>query len=196
MSFETTDPELLNRVKDFQDKEAWEHFVEKYKPRIIKHCCTTGLDVDQAEEVFQETLIHCCRYLPALKYSSSVGKFRSWLNLQVNQQISNHFRKATRSEKTKQSYIQFVNDFNGVESGSQSSPSQYEYDLITMAAQRTKTLIDPIQWQIFEAYVLFGLKSKEVGSIFGVSEINVRVISMRVKSKLRSQWKQMQDEPF
>ena len=108
MHCDTTDHDLLNRVRRSTDEAAWSQFVEFYRKPIIDHCRGYGLTPDQAEEVAQDCFIRCFRYLPTFKYSEAVGRFRSWLNLMVNQQIGECFRSRIRDETIKRRYADML----------------------------------------------------------------------------------------
>ena len=197
MDCETTNPSLLRDLQDPENERAWNLFVESYQKPIVQHCIRCGLTSDQAAEVTQECFIKCFRYLPQLDYSQAVGRFRAWLNLLVNQQIGEHYRRSIRQEETKRRYETFLREFAPNASGDPASgPTSYDYELLAMALQRTRGLVDPKHWQVFEAYLLHELPSNEVTQHFGVNPIAVRVITHRTKALLQKQWKALQDGPF
>ena len=196
MNCDTTDPDLLKSLKDINNTNAWSRFDQLYRPPIVIHCRSVGLTLDQADEVVQECFIKCFRYLPSFEYSVAVGRFRAWLNLTVNQQIAELFRASIRSEKLKNAYAALVRDFGDTQLEPNVSPSVFEFELITMAFRRTQAEVEPKSWQVFEAYVIHGLKSNEVAWQFGVSAISVRVTTHRVRKILQRNWRLIQEGPF
>lgn len=196
MDCDTTDPDLLKSLKDTENTEAWVRFERLYRPPILTHCRGVGLTLDQSEEVVQECFIQCFRYLPSFEYSVAVGRFRAWLNLMVNQRIAEHFRDSVRSDRLKTAYAALLRDFSGTYPGSNSNPSIFEYELVSMAFRKTQAEVEPKGWQVFEAHVMHGLKSNEVARQFGVSAILVRVTTHRIRKILQRNWKLLQEGPF
>jgi RNA polymerase sigma-70 factor, ECF subfamily len=196
MNCDTTDPNLLKSLQDFENTDAWVRFERLYRTPILDHCRSMGLTLDQAEEVIQDSFIKCFRYLPSFEYSDAVGRFRAWLNLTVNQRIADQFRNSIRSEDLKVTYAAFVRDFSENATISNETPSTFEYELISMAFRRTQALVEPRHWQIFEAHAIHELTSSQVSRQFGVSAVLVRVTTHRVRKMLQQQWKLIQEGPF
>ena len=196
MNCETTDLNLLKSLKDIENTDAWSRFDQLYRLPIVTQCRSVGLTLDQAEEVVQECFIKCFRYLSSFEYSVAVGRFREWLNLTVNQLIAGHFQASIRSDQLKTAYAALVRNFSGTDGEPTGSPSVFEYELITMAFRRTQAEVEPKSWQVFEAYVIHGLKSNEVAWQFGVSAISVRVTTHRVRKILQRNWRLIQEGPF
>ncbi len=196
MDCETTDPDLLRSVRVADDQEAWSRFDRLYRPAIRSHCQKAGLSGSQVDEVVQDCFIKCFRYLPSFDYQPSVGKFRAWLNLVVNQQVAECFRQTLRSEQLKRSYADLIRDFAPRTFDPSREPSGFEYGLLTMAARRARERVNPLHWQLFEAQILEGLNSTAVAERYGVLPVTVRVSSMRVRRVLQQCWREVQDGPF
>lgn len=65
-SARTTDPSLLERVRDWRDDQAWTRFVAQYEPRLRGLCAAHGLVGAQADD--------CCQYV-WLKLASAIRRF-------------------------------------------------------------------------------------------------------------------------
>ncbi len=193
---DTTDPDLIRAVRSSDDAVAWERFERLYRPSILKHCQQAGLPGGQAEEVAQECFIKCSRYLPSFDHPPSLGQFRGWLNLMVNQQVAEFFRHSIRTKQIKQAYADLIRDFIPRTFDPTRDPNSFEYGLLSMAVQQARLRVRPLHWQLFEAQVIEGLPSTEVARQFGVRPVTVRVYAMRVKRVLRRCWKEVQDGPF
>ena len=76
MKGETTNPELLRSLREADSTEAWLRFEQTYRPRILRHCRSVGLTLDQSDEVIQECFIKCFRYLPSFDYTNDAA--RAW----------------------------------------------------------------------------------------------------------------------
>jgi RNA polymerase sigma-70 factor (ECF subfamily) len=196
MHCDTTDQDLLKRVRSCEDQDAWGHFVEFYRLPIVKHCRSCGLTSEQSDEVAQDCFIRCFRYLPTFDYDKAVGRFRSWLNLMVNQQIGEHFRSRVRDETVKQHFKEMLLEMARPSQAASQEPAAHDYELLSMALQRVKTTVRPQHWQMFEAFVLQDQSASQVALQLGVSSVMVRVSVFRVRNRVRDEWKALQNGPF
>lgn len=196
MDCETTDPDLLRSVRKADDEAAWARFDQLYRPSIRIHCQRAGLLESQVDEVVQDCFLKCFRYLPSFDYQPSVGRFRAWLNLVVNQQVAEFLRQSIRTEQVKQAYADLILDLVPRTFDPTRDPNSFEYGVLSMAVRRTRCRVRPLHWQLFEANVIEGLSSTEVARQFGVRPVTVRVYALRVKRVLRRCWREVQDGPF
>ena len=196
MHCDTTDHDLLSRVRHSDDEAAWSQFVEFYRNPIVRHCRSYGLSQEQSEEVAQDCFIRCFRYLPTFEYSEAVGRFRSWLNLMVNQQIGECFRSRVLDEDLKRRYLEMLLELADPLQAASRQPTGHDYELLSMAFQRVKAAVRPQHWQLFESFVLHGMSASEVAEQIGVSSVMVRVSAFRVRNRVRAEWKALQNGPF
>jgi len=196
MRCDSTDPDLMRRVRSLEDDGAWARFVETYRRPILKHCQSYGLTADQSEEVTQDCLLSCSRYLPTFEYLEAVGRFRTWLNLTVNQRIGECFRSRLRDEALKRRYTRMLLELAGPSPAASHEATDHDHELLSMALQRVRGSVRPQQWQLFEAFVLHGMTAAEVGAQLAVSPVLVRVTAFRVRSRLRRVWKALHHDPF
>lgn len=196
MDCATTDPSLLDALKDTANEAAWERFHQLYRPRILHHCRSVGLSEDQCDDVVQECFLKCFRYLPQWDYKPAVGRFRGWLNLQVNQQIAEHFRRIRRHERGVKTYSQLLRWVSSAEPNTELPSEEFDQRMLDMALQKTRLTVKPHHWQYFEAYVIGDLPSGLVARQFGATPVAVRVASLRVRLALKRHWKELCDGPF
>ena len=196
MHCDTTDHQLINRVRHSNDEAAWTQFVGFYRNPIVNHCRSYGLTHDQSEEVAQDCFIRCFRYLPTFEYSEAVGRFRSWLNLIVNQQIGECFRSRVQDETIKRRYAEMLLELADPSQLASQQPTSHDYELLSMAFQRVKAVVRPQHWQLFESFVIHGLTASEVAEQIGVSAVMVRVSAFRVRNRVREEWRVLQNGPF
>jgi hypothetical protein len=57
MNHTTTDPSLIERVKDWREDEGWREFYRRYAPAIKAHALRSGLSTEEAEDVVQTTML-------------------------------------------------------------------------------------------------------------------------------------------
>src|SRR5262249_5744149 len=74
-----TQPSLLVRLRDAQDKDAWRQFVEVYAPAVYGYARKRGLQDADAADVMQEVLRSVMQTIGRLEYENLRVSFRAWL---------------------------------------------------------------------------------------------------------------------
>ena len=70
---------LLTRVRDVNDQQAWNEFVECYAPKIFLWCRRFHLQESDASDVTQEVLVKLVSAMQSFVYDPARGSFRGWL---------------------------------------------------------------------------------------------------------------------
>jgi RNA polymerase sigma-70 factor (ECF subfamily) len=70
---------LLALLRDPSSPGAWEAFVQRYAPKILRWCRASGAQAADAEDVTQEVLYKLARHIRSLPYDPARGSFRAWL---------------------------------------------------------------------------------------------------------------------
>lgn len=87
---------LLEKLKGQEDREAWERFVNLYRPMIDAWGQRFGLPAHDLDELRSNVLLRLVRALPTFQYDPAKGGFRSWLKTVVVHEISNLGRALRR----------------------------------------------------------------------------------------------------
>jgi RNA polymerase sigma-70 factor (ECF subfamily) len=69
---------LLVLLRNPVNPRAWEAFVNRYAPRILRWCLASGAQSADAEDVCQEILYKLARQI-RIPYDPAKGSFRAWL---------------------------------------------------------------------------------------------------------------------
>lgn len=79
-----TNPTLLGRLKQTPaDPEAWQQFLDRYRPRIVDWCRRWGLQPADAEDVTQTVMLRLSRTMQRFEYKPPL-RFRAWLKTVVH----------------------------------------------------------------------------------------------------------------
>src|SRR5262249_26860595 len=70
---------LLVRLKDPQDPDAWQQFLEIYAPAVYAFARKRGLQDADAADLMQEVMRSVSSAAARLDYDPSRGSFRGWL---------------------------------------------------------------------------------------------------------------------
>src|SRR5262245_53493701 len=74
-----TSASLLERLRDPEDKRAWQRLVDLYTPLIHGWLRRQGLGYPDVDDLTQEVLTVLVREMPGFQHSERCGAFRHWL---------------------------------------------------------------------------------------------------------------------
>jgi RNA polymerase sigma factor (sigma-70 family) len=92
----TTDPRLLEQVRDWRDSHAWNLFVNQYEPCLRALCLVYGLVGASADDCCQDVWWRLARRMRKFQYDPT-RRFRGWVRVYFRCRI-NDFLKASRGE--------------------------------------------------------------------------------------------------
>lgn len=87
MTWPTTHPSLLRRVRDPADESAWSEFDQRYGELILRYCHRFGLQHSDAEDVRQIVLMNLVSAMRRFEYQPQRGRFRSYLGRVVRNAV-------------------------------------------------------------------------------------------------------------
>ena len=84
---------LIDRVRDPDDRSAWEEFFALYAPLIEAFARSHGLSASDAEEVRDQCLAVVAQRMPDFRYERVRGGFKGWLYTIVRGKVVDHLRR-------------------------------------------------------------------------------------------------------
>ncbi len=75
----TTKVNMIFRLADPEDQQAWDEFIEIYTPLLIETARRLGLTSHDASDAVQEVLVHLVSVISRWKPSGQNASFRRWL---------------------------------------------------------------------------------------------------------------------
>jgi len=188
-SIEKTRLTLLEKIKNPEDREHWDYFLEVYGAFIKRIARSKGQQDVNVEHVYNVVLEEVNRKIG--KYDPAKGRFRSWLKTMVSRRCIDLFWQEEKLPK-------LIDD----ECGKGEDPvrdlptdrlrdpcvsleamwDQEEAGAVLRIAQRiAKAQTTPRNWQIFQCRVLRDWSVARVCETLGVTENVVNVAKARVK---------------
>ena len=79
MLVQSTQPTLLVRLGDRDDRAAWHEFCHRYGELIRSFARHANLQPADCDDVLQDVLMGLTKAMPGFRYDKSKGKFRSYL---------------------------------------------------------------------------------------------------------------------
>jgi len=167
----TTSPSLLLRVRNPEDKDAWERFYGFYAPVIIGFSQQRGCNHETALDILQETMVSLMTILPRFDYEPNKGRFRSFLLKIVHRRAIDAFRR--------QKWTQPLESSQNTERAAQipdpePSMPEPEWDrlwrqqLMLQALERVQDKVQPLTYQSFEMQAVKGLPVERVQEELGI----------------------------
>lgn len=196
----TTHIHWLASATDPVDEATWKELTEIYRAPILEHCANSGLSPEESEDVAQEAFILLAARVGRAAESRETGSLRAWLTDLVNRHIIDRHKnnKAHRLPEKVQSIVQEWVESANASPSSPSERAEAESHLWALSLHRARSQVSAQHWQIFDAYAIQGLTSREVAKLFATSHFNVRLISHRMKKMVRETYNQLLKEeiPF
>jgi RNA polymerase sigma factor (sigma-70 family) len=192
----TTNAQWLNAAKDLADNKTWEQLSATDRAPILNHCTRSGLTFQEAEEIAQETFCQLTLQIEKAGGQWEPKTLRVWLTDIVNRHIIDHIKNAPNQHLSTK-VLALVQQWMEPETGDAISPEvriEAESHLWTLSLNRARSQVSPLHWQIFDAYAIQGLPSREVAQYFNTSHFNVRLIAHRIKKVARQSYNQLLNE--
>ena len=181
-----TRPSLLVRIKDLEDKVAWNEFIDIYAPLVHAYLRKRGLQDADAADLTQDVMQTVARQADKFRYDPSQGSFRGWL-LTVTLNRLRDFadrnqRRAKGSGKTAvQQVLQELPDRAAEDLWNQ----QHQQRLFQWAAEKAKVDFREATWRAFWLNAVDQKPAKEVAAELGMSVGAVHIAKSRGLARIR-----------
>ena len=181
----TTATALLEGLSDLANDRAWREFDTRYRPIIVGFARKLGLDLEDAADVAQETLVCIVRDYCAGKYDRARGRLRSWIIGIVKYRVADLRRaQAARREHRGSSALVEIPDHEQLtdlweEQRRQAILEQAISELYQSTKLNERTI------RAFERYVLQERPAADVARELGLTAHDVYMAKNRVAERLR-----------
>ena len=187
---------LLLRVRQPDDREAWDEFVDRYAPRIFNWCRRYQLQDSDAADVTQDVLVKLVRSMRNFQYDPARGSFRGWLKTVTANAVRDtvaSWRKAGRGsgDTAVGRVLATIEDEQAVQSLSQEMESCHQQELLVEAAGLVRSRVRPHTWQAYQLTAIEGRKAADAAAELGIAVSDVYVAKSRVLKLLRETVQQM-----
>jgi RNA polymerase sigma-70 factor (ECF subfamily) len=178
-----TPASLLERLRQPEQEQAWERFVELYTPLLYYWAQrATGRDREAADLV-QEVLTLLVRKLPEFSYDRN-RTFRGWLRTVAHNCWRNLRRRA---EVPREPGAPDLAELPAPESDEPFWEVEYRQRLVGRALELMRAEFQPATWQACWRCVVEGQAPAEVARELGISVGAVYMAKSRVLSRLRKE---------
>ncbi len=180
-----THPSLLIRIRDPQDGEAWEAFVNTYVPMIYRYARRMGLQDADAADISQEVLTEVARCIRSFEYQPDRGRFRDWLGLLVRRRLARFLKKKGRegSETTTEEEAETPEPCSADAEWSE----EFNARILAAALERARPHFEPSTWRAFEGVWVENRRAGEVAAELKLPIEGVYTAKSRVLKRLEEE---------
>jgi RNA polymerase sigma-70 factor (ECF subfamily) len=192
----TTRPSLLVRLRNPQDRLAWEEFVDLYAPLVYGYARKQGLQDADAADLTQDVLRAVAGAAGRLEYDPNRGSFRGWLFTIVRNKLRNFLasRKPGVQGAGGSSAQHLLEQQPARDNPEALWEQEYERRLFRWAAERVRSDFRDSTWQAFWLTAVEGQSAREAAEALGLTVVSVYLAKSRVLARLRQQVEQLQQE--
>ena len=185
--FPETRDSLLVQVRSPGNREAWDQFVQIYRPVIYRLARSRGLQDADAQDLAQQVLIAVASAITTWEKSDEQVRFRHWLRRVARNAIVNALSRRPYDRAVGGSSAQsFLEDLRGNSPQSDAEIElEYRRELYLRAARQVQVDVEPETWRAFELTVIQEMNMDEVALTLKKSIGAIYVARSRIMQRLR-----------
>lgn len=191
---------LLFRLREVNDQQAWEEFVDAYGPRVYGWCRRFHLQESDAADVTQTVLTRLVTAMQSFHYDPDRGTFRGWLKTVTNNAVRDFLPTLSRPGKgSGDASVVFgldaLRDPRAIEDLSRSLEQEVEQELLREAAARVSLRVKPINWEAWRLSFEEGHSVADVAAELNIRVTDVYVARSRVTGLLKREVERLNRNP-
>jgi RNA polymerase sigma factor (sigma-70 family) len=182
-----TDEQLLNRLSDSADREAWETFVAIYQPLIYRIARQAGLQDADAHNHAQDVLQKLSRNIAAWKPGQPAGSFRRWLKRIARNAAIDLIRKLKPDAAIGGSSVQSILQNVASRDDEANFEAHWHRAAFRWAAAKIRSEFAPDTWEAFWLSTVEGLPIDVVAKQLRRSIGSVYTARSRIVQRLKKE---------
>lgn len=185
MTWMTTQPSLIGRLRSPDDHDAWRRFDATYGGLIVSYARRRGLSLADAEDVRQIVLLSLVKAMPGFTLQPERGRFRSYLGRVVGNAIQRHRTRPHRQREVLELDTTLLATLVDAEGRSDLVwEEEWASHHLRLALRRLRESFDPRSVAVFNR-LLGGERVADVASAMGMSRAAVHKVKQRVRNRLK-----------
>ena len=180
---------LIVRLRDQEDRDAWDEVMAIYGPLVFRMAIRQGLQRADAEDVVQQVFTAIFQSVEKWLEQSERGRFRNWLigigrNVALN--MLNRKPKGVIGVGGTEGHEK-LGRLNAAEDELASEfDIEYLREVYRWAAQRVQADVDPKTWETFRLTHVDGVSISEAAKLLDIGVGQVYVARSRVMKRLQN----------
>ena len=175
---------LLERIRNPEDSQAWQEFIEFYKSYIYVIVRSMGVNSQDADDILQQVSLKLWKNLQTHLHDPEKGRFRSWVSTVTKNTVISFIRQQkTRALKMDQAFQdQEINYLQAIKVPEIDSIAQKEWEvfLTNIALENLQERFTEQAIKAFQMHVN-GVTPNETAQQLGISRDSVYKYISRVK---------------
>jgi RNA polymerase sigma-70 factor (ECF subfamily) len=190
--FLATRQTLLEKLKQWDDKESWDDFVDTYGGLLYRTAVKAGLCDADAQDVVQETILITAKKLKeGFERRSPNDSFKGWLLYHTRNRIKMTYRTRLRLREAPPGNDGSSEIEQLADPGGNNIDAIWEAEWLRAmwedAIAKVKKETGARQFQMFDLYVIKEVEAKEVARAFGVEVAQVYLTKHRISSLVKQE---------
>lgn len=183
---------LLMRLRELDDREAWNEFVERYTPRIYGWCRRYRLQESDAADVTQEVLGKLVKVIRSFDYDPRRGSFRGWLKTITNNAVRDFLADLSgpgrgSGDTRIAAALGAIQDPAAIGELTAALEEEAERTLLREAEERVRLRVQPRTWEAYRLSATEALPAAEVAARLAMPVAEVYVAKSRMLKWLREE---------
>lgn len=179
----TTSVSLLERLKQPEDRSAWDRFIAIYTPLLYAWALKFDLTAEDSADLVQDVFATLVEHLPNLTYDQS-RSFRGWLLTVTRNKLFENCRRRRVVEVHADGHFEPQCDDDP---GDFVAQSEYAALVTQRCLEVMRNSFLPSTWQAFWKLVVEGNSAPKVAAELGMSVSAVYSAKVRVLQRLREE---------
>jgi RNA polymerase sigma-70 factor (ECF subfamily) len=187
---------VLRRLRDPDDPEAWNAFVDRYTPRVYGWCRRHQLPESDAADATQELMRRLILAIRHFQYDPSKSSYREWLKAVAAKTVRRLLRAARspRGSSGNSRVLQALSSINDPAAESDLArqiDEAYEKELLREASLRVQLRVEPQVWEAYRLAAIEKVEPVEVAQRLHLTTDDVGAAKSRVVKMLREEMKKL-----
>ncbi len=179
---------LMMRLQKFPaDPEAWDKFIERYRPMIRAWCLKWQLQDSDAEDVAQDVLIKLVAAIRKFQYDPA-RSFRAWLKTVTQHALSDFVASRRKDSNLTAAPIDMIAESAEAKTDLEKRlEDAFDAEVLELAMHRVKKRVKPGTWDAFHLTVVDGLSGAAAAARLEIPVAHVFVAKNRVQKMLQEE---------
>jgi len=176
---------LMERLRQFPwNAEAWDRFVELYRPKIYAWCRAWGIQEADAEDVAQDVITKLTQKMASFQYDRT-RCFRAWLKTITQHTLSDLM--ASRSRALLEASIPILRSIEARADLEKRIGELFDRELLDLAIGRVRDRVASLTWEAFRLTTFEEYSGAEASKLLGIPITSVFVAKHRVQKILKEE---------
>jgi RNA polymerase sigma factor (sigma-70 family) len=182
---------LMEMLRQYPwNADAWDRFVQRYRPKIYGWCRAWGLQEADADDVAQDVIAKLTKKMTSFRYDES-RCFRAWLKTITQRTLSDLVASRTRALGSHS--IPILKNIEARADLEKRIDEIFDRELLDLAILRVRKRVAPATWDAFRLTSFEAYSGAEASRLLGMPVASVFVARHRVQKILREEIGKLED---